>query len=168
MHSAEEIIDFFGMQPLPGEGGYYIETYRAAEKIAQGALPQRYSGDRNFSTAILYLLTVDRFSSLHRVKSDEIFHFYMGTAVTMLQLAPDGSDKVVTLDSDIFAGQQVQVTVPEGSWQGCCLSRAGRFALMGTTVSPGFDFADFETADREQILKQYPMQRDLIIKLTWP
>jgi predicted cupin superfamily sugar epimerase len=166
MHSAEEIIDFFGMQPLPGEGGYYIETYRATEKIAQGTLPQRYSGDRNFSTAILYLLTADTFSSLHRVKSDEIFHFYMGTAVTMLQLAPDGSDKVVTLGSDIFAGQQVQVTVPAGSWQGCCLSQAGRFALMGTTVSPGFEFADFETADREQILKQYPMQRDLIIKLT--
>jgi predicted cupin superfamily sugar epimerase len=166
MHSAEEIIDFFGMQPLPGEGGYYIETYRATEKIAQGALPQRYSSDRNFSTTILYLLTADTFSSLHCVKSDEIFHFYMGTAVTMLQLFPDGSDKIVTLGSDIFAGQQVQVTVPAGSWQGCCLSKTGRFALMGTTVSPGFEFADFETADREQILKQYPRQRDLIIKLT--
>jgi predicted cupin superfamily sugar epimerase len=162
------------MKPLPNEGGFYIETYRCREKllpsvvegIARAHLPTRYTGDRNLCTAILYLLTPDTFSVLHRVKSDEIFHFYLGSSVTMLHLHPDGSSEVTTLGQDIFKEHRIQVIVPQGTWQGCFLNPPGKFALMGTTVAPGFEFADFEPADREKLLEQYPAQRDLIIRLT--
>ncbi len=164
--TAEQIIGFFGMRPLPQEGGFYVETYRCQDKIEKAALPARYTGDRNFSTAILYLLTPDTFSALHRVKSDEIFHFYLGDTVTMLQLHPDGSSEVITLGHDVLNGQSVQVAVPRDSWQGCFLNKGGDFALMGTTVAPGFETADFEPVQRQNLLQQYPSQRDLIIQLT--
>lgn len=174
MTTAQQIIDFFGMRPLPNEGGFYIETYRCREKIAQAGLPaprvllsqDSSGGDRNFCTAILYLLTPDTFSALHRVKGDEIFHFYLGDPVTMLQLHPNGSGEVTVLGQDIFDGHRVQVIVPHDTWQGCLLNPGGEFALMGTTVAPGFEFADFELADRGKLLKQYPTHRDLIIHLT--
>lgn len=166
MTTAQQIIELFGMKPLPNEGGFYIETYRCREKLAHAGLPARYTGDRNLCTAILYLLTPDTFSALHRVKSDEIFHFYLGGPVTMLQLHPNGPCEVTTLGQDIFNGHRVQVIVPHGDWQGCLLNPGGKFALMGTTVAPGFDFTDFEVADRRKLLKQYPTHRDLIIRLT--
>ena len=154
------------MKPLVEEGGYYVETYRARGKIAQAALPSRYTGQRNLSTAILYLLTPDTFSALHRVKSDEIFHFYLGDPVKMLQLRPDGCSEVIDLGPDITGGQQVQVRVPQGIWQGCFLTEGGKFALMGTTAAPGFESADFELGCRQDLLAQYPGQRDLIVRLT--
>lgn len=166
MLSAEEIIEFFGMRPLPDEGGFYIETYRASEEISLPSLPQRYSGEKVFSTAILYLLTPETFSKLHRLKTDEIFHFYLGDSVTMLQLRPDGSGEVITLGPDIMNGQCVQVTVPRDTWQGSFLNQGGKFALLGTTVAPGFEFADFERARRRELLKQYPDHKKLICKLT--
>jgi len=165
MSTAEKIIEFLGMKPLPEEGGYYVETYRCSEKIPPAALPARYSDARSFGTAILYLLTAETFSSMHRVRSDEIYHFYLGDPVTMLQLHPDGSSEVITLGRQIFSGQQVQVTVPKNSWQGSFVNKGGEFALMGTTVAPGFEFADFELGQRGELLKQYPNKRDLIIKL---
>lgn len=154
------------MRPLPQEGGFYIETYRCREKIAQVRLPARYASDRSFSTAILYLLTPDTFSALHRIKSDEVFHFYLGAPVTMLQLHPGGSSEVITLGQDVLRGQRVQVTVPRNSWQGCFLNKGGKFALMGTTVAPGFEADDFEPARRQDLLKRYPSQQNLIIQLT--
>jgi len=154
------------MEPLVGEGGYYVESYRASEKIAQAGLPARYTGERDFSTAILYLLTDDTFSALHRLSSDEIYHFYLGDPVTMLQLRPEGTSEVIILGQDILNEQRVQVTVPKSCWQGCLLNEGGRFALMGTTVAPGFEFGDFELGCREELLEQYPKQRDLILKLT--
>jgi predicted cupin superfamily sugar epimerase len=166
MMTAERIIEFFGMRPLPQEGSFYVETYRCREKIEQVKLPARYTGNRNFSTAILYLLTPDTLSALHRVKSDEIFHFYLGDPATMLQLHPDGASEVITLGQDILSGQRVQVTVPRDSWQGCFLNKGGKFALMGTTVAPGFETADFEPAQRQDLLERYPSQQNLIIKLT--
>jgi len=150
MLNAEHIIEFFGMKPLPGEGGFYVETYRASEKIDHSA---EYSGERAFSTAILYLLTPETFSNLHRLKSDEIFHFYLGDSVTMLQLRPDGSGKVITLGPDIINGQCVQVTVTRNTWQGSFLNQGGSFALLGTTVAPGFELTDFEPAKRNELLK---------------
>jgi predicted cupin superfamily sugar epimerase len=162
----EQIIEFFGMKPLREEGGYYVESYRAAEKIGRAGLPGRYAGHRSLSTAILYLLTPDTHSALHRLKSDEVFHFYLGDPATMLQLHPDGASETITLGQDILNGQRVQVTVPAGTWQGCFLDEGGIFALMGTTVAPGFESADFEPAAREELLQQYPEQRQLILKLT--
>lgn len=166
MMTPEQIIEFFGMKPLPYEGGYYVETFQCGETIPQGALPARYAGERSFSTATLYLITPDKFSALHRIKTDEIFHFYLGDPVTMLQLHPDGSSNVITLGQDILNGQHVQTTVPKNTWQGCCVNEGGKFALMGCTVAPGFEFEDFELGKREELLSQYPNQRDLILRLT--
>jgi len=154
------------MKPLPDEGGYYVETYRAKGKITQANLPTGYTGRRNFSTAILYLLTPDTFSRLHRVKSDEVFHFYLGDSITMLQLHPDGTSKIIILGQDIVNGQCVQAVVPAGVWQGCFLNQGGEFALLGCTVSPGFEFADYESGRQNELLDKYPEQQDLIIKLT--
>jgi hypothetical protein len=165
--NADEIIRFFDMRPLPGEGGFYVETYRAAEKIAQSGLPERYTGPRDFSTAILYLVTPKSFSKLHRVKSDEIFHFYLGDAVDMLQLAPEGGATLITLGQNIFASQQLQAAVGAGTWQGCRLSDSGKFALLGCTVAPGFEFKDYETADKEKLIQKFPAQKDWIEKLTY-
>ncbi len=166
MLTAKAIIDHFHMKPLPDEGGFYVETYRSPESIAKAALSDRYDGPRHFSTAILYLITPEHFSKLHRVKSDEIIHFYCGDPVTMLQLHPDGKDKTITLGNDIEHGHQLQVIVPQGIWQGSFLSESGRFALLGCTVSPGFEFTDSQSANRDELLRQHPQQIELIRKLT--
>ena len=166
MITADEIINFFQMKPLPDEGGYYVETYRAKGKITKANLPSEYIGWRHFSTAILYLLTPDTFSRLHRVKSDEVFHFYLGDSVTMLQLHPDGTSKIIVLGQDILNGQCVQAVVPAGIWQGCFLNQGGKFALLGCTVSPGFEFADYESGRQNELLNKYPEQKDLVIQLT--
>jgi predicted cupin superfamily sugar epimerase len=166
MISAEEIIEYLGMKPHPEEGGYFAETYRSDEVIPKNALPHRYGYKRSFGTAIFYLLTPDTFSALHRLESDEIFHFYLGDPVTMLQLRPDGSTLVLTLGQDIFDGQQLQVVVPHGSWQGAFLNEGGSFALLGCTVAPGFDYNDYETGSRGDLIKEYPEQHELIARLT--
>jgi predicted cupin superfamily sugar epimerase len=166
MKAAQQIIEFFGMKPLPREGGYYVETYRSRDKIGKAALSEKYIGERNLATAILYLITPETLSALHRIISDEIFHFYLGDPVTMLQLHPDGTSQIVTLGQDVLNGQRIQVTVPADTWQGCLVSEPGRFALMGTTVTLGFESADFELAARAELLERYPNQRDLIMRLT--
>ncbi|MHC4743734.1 MAG: cupin domain-containing protein [Planctomycetota bacterium] len=165
MVTAEQIIEMFGMKPLEGEGGYYVETYRSTQLISQTDLPGRYGGDRHISSAILYLLTPDTFSRLHRLYGDEVWHFYLGDPVTMLHLHPDGSHDLITLGHDIQAGQQLQTLVPAGTWQGAFLNEAGKFALMGTTMAPAFDPKDFEPADRNDLMGQYPHQ-ELILRLS--
>ena len=162
---AEAIIRQLGLQPHP-EGGFYRETYRSCETIAAAALPPRYGRDRNLSTAIFYLLTPDSCSTLHRLRSDEVFHFYAGDPVTMLQLHGDGRGETTVLGQDIMAGQQVQVVVHEGVWQGMFLNDGGVFALLGTTVSPGFDFEDFEVGTRDALIREYPRCTALIERLT--
>ena len=162
---ARRIIELFELKPLPVEGGYYRETYRSEEIIKAGHLPERYGADRHISTAIYYLLTPDTVSKLHRLKSDEVFHFYLGDPVTMLLLYPDGQSETVVLGSDIENGQRVQQVVPRGLWQGAKLSEGGRFALLGTTVAPGFDPSDFEVAERETLLRHYPDETELICQL---
>jgi uncharacterized protein len=162
---AKAIIRQLGLEPHP-EGGFYRETYRSNESIAAAALPPRYGNDRSLCTAIFYLLTPDSFSALHRLQSDEVFHFYLGDPVTMLQLHGDGRGETTVLGQDIMAGQQLQVIVPRGVWQGMCLNDGGRFALLGTTVSPGFDFDDFEVGTRNALKREYPSCADLIERLT--
>ena len=166
MVSADDIIRLFGMKPLPGEGGYYAETYRSADVLDAGALPARYGRDKTCSTTILYLLTPDTCSVLHKLPTDEVYHFYLGDPVTMLQLFPDGTSRSVTLGPDILNGQQVQVMVPRDTWQGSMLRDGGRFALMGTTMAPGFDFSDFEPGERQALLTHYPDQEHMILRLT--
>lgn len=164
--NAKEIIRVLDLKPLPEEGGFYKETYRSDELIPKGVLPGRYIGDKCFSTAIYYLLTPEICSAIHRVPSEEIFHFYTGDPVTMLQLYPDGESKVTTIGSDLAAGNEPQVIVPRGVWQGCFLNEGGGFALMGTTVAPGFDFSDYENGIRRQLLETHPDRSEMIIRLT--
>ncbi len=166
--TAEQIIKFFNMEPLRLEGGYYVETYRAAEKLKKADIPLDVSGDRELGSTILYLLTSAAISSLHRLKADEIFHFYLGDPVTMLQLHPDGTSDLFSLGKDILHDQKVQLIVPKGSWQGAFVQPSGKFALLGCTVAPAFDEDDFELADRNALLAEYPDQHELILKLTRP
>lgn len=166
MPTARQVIARLGLVPLTIEGGYFRETYRAPLALAVGALPDEYGSDRNVSTCIYYLLTPDTFSAIHRVKSDEVFHFYAGDAVEMLQLWPNGEAKVVVIHNDLAAGHEPQQVVPAGVWQGCRLVPGGSWALMGCTVAPGFDYADFELAHREELLTLYPEYSVLITALT--
>lgn len=163
---AQRIIEQLNLKPLPLEGGYFRETYRSEERIDAAALPPRYAGERSRCTAIYYLLTPDCFSALHRVKSDEIFHFYAGDPVRMLQLHPEGRGETLTLGGDLDAGHRPQVIVSRGVWQGCRLAPGGRVALMGTTVAPGFDYDDFELASRPSLFKQFPRFENEIRQLT--
>ncbi len=164
MITAAEVIRMLNLKPHP-EGGYYAETYRSAEQLEAGHLPARYSGSRSVSTAIYYLLVPGTCSSMHRIKSDELFHFYLGDPVEMLLLHPDGSGETVILGSDIVSGMLPQVTVPRGVWQGSVLRNGGEFALMGTTVAPGFDFSDFETGSRDTLIGTYPDFAAMITRL---
>lgn len=150
------IVRALGLAPLPQEGGLYAETYRSARILPAGAAGPGQSGPRACATAIYYLVTPTRFSALHRVASTEIFHFYLGDPVHMLQLHPDGSGTTHVIGTDIPAGQRPQMVVPRGVWQGTRLAPGGRFALLGCTVSPGFDFRDYEHGRRDRLTAQYP------------
>jgi predicted cupin superfamily sugar epimerase len=162
---AAQLIELLNLKKHP-EGGFFRETYRCEESVARDGLPARYSDKRSFGTCIYYLITSDTFSCMHRVSSDEIFHFYLGDPLEMLQLFPDGSSKVIKVGSNLLAGQSPQVLIGQGVWQGSRLAPGGKFALIGATVAPGFDFADYEEGSREELLKLCPDQKDLIIALT--
>ncbi len=166
MPTVDELIRQLGLQPHPKEGGFFRETYRAGESWPTTALPARYQAARSASTAIYYLLTPNTYSAMHRLQSDEIFHFYLGDPIRMLQLEPNGTGRAIVLGRDILAGQQVQAIVPRAVWQGSCLEPGGAFALLGCTVAPGFDYADYEGGDRESLLTQYPAFADMIRRLT--
>jgi hypothetical protein len=165
MLTAEKLIKLLGLKSHP-EGGYYRETYRSDEIIGRGALPERYTGNRTYGTAIYYLLTPETFSAIHRIKTDEIYHFYLGDPVELVQLLPDGSGCVVTLGNDIAGGAQLQTVVSRGTWHGSRLAEGGKYALLGTTVAPGFEFADNEIGRRSDLIHTYPSFSDTIIALT--
>lgn len=141
-----DLIASLDLKPHP-EGGYYRETYRS-NKVAGEPV-------RALSTAIYYLLVADTFSELHRLTADEIFHFYLGDTVEMLQLFEDGSSKVVKLGQNLAAGEKLQVVLPTGVWFGSRLVAGGTYALMGTTVAPGFDFADYERGNRAELIAKF-------------
>ena len=165
MVSVDYLIKRFGLEPLPGEGGYFAQTYKSSESIPKSALPERYDSARALGTAIYYLLTPDTFSALHRLPTDEIFHFYLGDPVIMLQLFADGKSRTVTLGQNIVEDQQLQLVVPRGTWQGSYLDYGGRYALLGTTMAPGFEFSDLELGDREGLIASYPERKKMIERL---
>jgi len=167
MATAEEIIKAMGLEPLPEEGGYYRETYRSD----YGANPAQVFGvdaesKRDLSTAIYYLIHAGSFSAIHRIKADEVFHFYAGDAVEMLQIDADGNKQIIKMGSNVLAGEEPQVVVPRNDWQALRLVEGGSWALLGTTVAPGFEFEDFEVGLREQMLELFPQHRDDIIRFT--
>jgi predicted cupin superfamily sugar epimerase len=164
--TAEDLITLLQLQPHPKEGGFFRETYRADETLPGNVLPARYGEARSFGTAIYYLLTPGTCSALHRLASDEIFHSYLGGPVRMLQLFPGGAGRTILLGSDVSAGQAPQVVVPRGVWQGSVLEPDVPFALLGCTVAPGFDYADYEHGNRDELIAQYPAFADWIRRLT--
>jgi predicted cupin superfamily sugar epimerase len=156
----EEIKSLLKLEPHPIEGGWFRRTYTSGGTVD---LPR---GARAQGTAIYYLLEPGTFSELHVLDSDEIFHFYLGAPVEMLQLFPDGRSAVFTLGPDLAAGQEVQVVVPAGVWQGTRLIGDGKLALLGCTVTPGFDFADYRNAPAAELIAKWPGQAERIRALT--
>jgi uncharacterized protein len=160
MMSADDVICLLQLQPHPVEGGFFRETYRASTTIAV------HGGTRNVSTAIYYLLKPGHVSELHVLPGDEVFHFYLGSAVRMLQLGPDGSGREVVLGADLTAGEVPQAVVSAGVWQGTRLVGDGGFALLGCTVAPGFDYADYRGASRAELTARWPAFAEEIARLT--
>ncbi|WP_027892208.1 cupin domain-containing protein [Calidithermus chliarophilus] len=154
--SAEYWIKRLGLQPHP-EGGYYTETYRAAQTLPDG---------RPVATEIYFLLEHDNFSALHRLNSDETWHFYTGDGLTVHLIEPGGAYRTLNLGPDPTQGQTFQGVVPAGCWFGATVDAPGGYALVGCTVAPAFDFADFELAEREALSRLYPQHRALIERLT--
>ena len=168
MPSAQELIVALNLKPHPIEGGFFKETYRSTGLIPGEALPSDYAGQsaRSFGTAIYYLLTAETFSEMHRLPTEEVFHFYLGGPVRMLQLAPDGTSREMVIGSDVLAGQHPQVVVPAGVWQGSYVEPGAEFALLGATMAPGFDYADYEEGRYSSLAALYPARADLIRRLT--
>jgi len=148
--SAGEIIRLFELKPHP-EGGFYKETYRS---------------ERNHSTAILYLLPAGARSRLHRLKSDELFHFYLGGPMVLAELSPSGEARQARLGQDVASGCELQHLVRAGTWFGAYPEEGSEYSLVGCTVAPGFDFADFELGRRAELLAGFPRARDLIERLS--
>lgn len=166
--TADKIKKLLQLETLPHEGGFFNETYRSALDIPREVVGGAYSGARSASTAIYYLLTETCISRMHRLPGDELFHFYLGDPVRMLQIHPDGSHEEIVLGQDLAAGMRPQVVVPGGTWQGARVIDGGRFALLGATMAPGFDFDDYEHGQRSALAAAYPALADRIRALTDP
>jgi uncharacterized protein len=160
--TAQYYIEQLQLQPHP-EGGHYKETYRSAGNIAPACLPKGISGSRSYSTAIYFLLQQGDFSAFHRIKSDECWHFYDGGTLLIHILHQNGAYSCTRLGKNIHEGEVFQYVVPAGAW--FASEPASFFTLTGCTVAPGFDFADFEMAKRDDLLKEFPQHKELIIRL---
>lgn len=147
------------------EGGFYKETYRSSENIKSAALPNRYAGDRAFSTAIYFMLRSQDRSVFHRIKSDELWHFYAGTTL-LIYVLTNTELTTFRLGPNPDLGDSFQVLVPANCWFGAMVEQSDSFSLCGCTVAPGFDFSDFEMAERESLLQQFPGQAEIIRRLT--
>ena len=158
--TASEIKRLLQLEPHPREGGSFRQTWVSTVRC------QAPQGDRASGTAIYYLLETGTFSEMHVLSSDEVFHRYLGDPVEMLQLHADGSSRVLTLGPDLSAGQHVQVVVPAGVWQGTRLVGEGTVALLGCTVSPGFDYADYVGGEYDELAARWPDQAERIRALT--
>ena len=156
MMTTADLMQLLKLEPHPIEGGYFRQTYISSGTVN---LPR---GTRAQGTAIYYLLEAGAFSEMHVLDSDEIFHFYLGDPVEMLQLHPDGSSAVFTLGPDLAAGQHVQLVVHAGIWQGTRLVGDGKMALLGCTVTPGFDYADYRSATAEELIAIWPHEAERI------
>jgi len=166
---AGKLIAHYHMQPVPQEGPWFSLSYTSEDQIAGVALPPRYAGHaRAAGNAIVAIVTPREFSAMHRLQSDEVWHFYGGSPLAMLLLYPDGHGRKVTLGSDVLAGESPQLTVPHGVWQGAAprTSAPGSYSFVGNQLSPGFDYADFEIGYRDLLARQYPGFSNDIARLT--
>jgi predicted cupin superfamily sugar epimerase len=163
--TAQHWIDALRLEPHP-EGGWFREVYRADESIPRSGLPDRFTGDRAFSTSIYFLLQHAEFSALHRIRQDELWHFYDGSSLTVDAIDPQGKHSTVMLGRDVKAGESLMAVIKAGSLFGASLRDRDSFALVGCTVAPGFCFDDFEMPRRGELIAKYPQHSDLIDRLT--
>ncbi|HVF98030.1 MAG TPA: cupin domain-containing protein [Flavisolibacter sp.] len=162
--TADYVINHLSLQPHP-EGGFYKETYRSAGIISASCLPGFFNGDRRYSTAIYFLLQQGDFSAFHRIRSDECWHFYEGGTLLIHVIDTTGNYTHIRLGKDLHKGEVFQAVVPAGAWFASEPDSHSLFALVGCTVAPGFDFADFEMAEREALSADFPQHRPLIRRL---
>lgn len=165
MNSANDIIEHLKLIPHP-EGGFYKETFRSEGSISKSELGEYYSGARSYSTAIYFLLTSDSFSAFHRINQDEFWHHYDGAAINVHVIDPEGNYSCTRVGKDMKNGEVPQFVVKGGCWFASEVSDNSPFSLVGCTVSPGFDFDDFELAERESLIEAYPIHAEIISRLT--
>ena len=157
----EALIERYNLLPHP-EGGWYQETYRSSTRIREACLPAAFGGDRVLATNIYFLLEEGNFSAFHRIKSDECWHFYAGQTLEIFVLLPDGTASVTRLGSDISNDEQFQFVVPANFWFASRPATGSRYCFVGCTVSPGFDFQDFELATANELSDLFPQHEQLI------
>ena len=164
IRTAQEIIAHFSMVPHD-EGGYFCTQYRSAECIPQAALPARFTGSRCFSSAILFLLPRGERSRLHRLHQDEVWHFYLGGPLRLEMILPDASHQTVLLGQGLEKGQRLCAVAPAGAWFGAIPAPETEYSLVGCTVAPGFDYADFALGERDALLSMFPQHSAIIEEL---
>ena len=164
MSESEKLIQQFSLLPHP-EGGWYKQTYKSNEKITASALPERFEGQRSFSTAIYFLLEKGNFSAFHRIKSDECWHFYSGDPLLIYIIRPDGVLDIIKLGNKVDKGCNFQYVVPANCWFASRPAPGSEYCFVGCTVSPGFEFEDFELAKANELIALYPGHKDLISEL---
>jgi len=162
---AKEYIKKLQLKPHP-EGGYYKELYRAGELILPNHLPTRFKSSRTFSTSIYFLLEGKQISTFHRLKADELWHFYDGSTLIIYIIDESGELRKLKLGSNVEDGEMFQVQIKNNNWFGAELLDKSSYALIGCTVSPGFEFEDFELGDKIELSKKYPEHKNIILKLT--
>lgn len=159
--SASYWVEHLGLEPHP-EGGFFKETYRSKGSV----LFDGFTSTRNMSTGIYFLLTSGNFSAFHRIQSDEMWHFYSGDPLSICVIHENGELQEINLGLDLESGQVPQAVVPAKCWFASKVKDGGDFGLVGCTVAPGFDFEDFDMADRSQLIEQFPEHNELITALT--
>lgn len=162
--TVQKIVEQLDLLPHP-EGGFFKESYRSIELIEQAHLPNRFSGNRNFSTAIYFLLTSGNFSAFHRIQQDEVWHFYEGAPLNVHVITPEGKYTKYKVGS-LNQGLKPQLVVPKGCWFASNIDEEDSYTLVGCTVAPGFDFADFELAKKDELSNLFPEHTDIINQLT--
>ncbi|HOY30399.1 MAG TPA: cupin domain-containing protein [Bacteroidales bacterium] len=164
MSTAEFWIENLQLQPHP-EGGYFREIYRSLEYIGTDLIHIRYDSGRCFATSIYFLLKSSQISAFHRLKSDEIWHFYEGSSITVYMIDEEGRLTENILGRHVPDHEQLQLVIPHGSWFAAEIKHPGSFSLVGCTVAPGFDFKDFELAEKSSLMKSFPQHSELIGKM---
>ena len=164
MAIVSKLINQFQLQPHP-EGGWYKQTYKSDAIVHQSGLPARFDGDRHLSTAIYFLLERGNFSAFHRIKSDECWHFYSGDPLMIYIIHPDGELQMVLLGNDFENGQHFQFVVPANCWFASRPAEGSNYCFVGCTVAPGFDFADFELANANELVSVYPQHETMVRSL---
>jgi len=165
IRNAQYWIDHLNLTKHP-EGGYYKEVYRSNEFVNKKSLPDRYNSFRSFYTSIYFLLESDEISAFHRIKSDEIWHFYEGASITIFAIAPDGTLTKTLIGNNPDKGDSLQLLIPKGFWFTAFHNNPQSYSLVGCSVSPGFDFDDFELAKRSELEKRFPQHKEIIRKYT--